>query len=362
MKKYVIPLFLTLALLFCCSSCKKAPAKAARELIDAGEYQKAYDLLLTVENPNEEEKTLLSGFFFREVERISASGDVLFRCTYDEKGRLVSRHCNPDSYFGPTEVFTYDEKHNLLTWDVTDRDNRWQKTVWTYDENGNILTEEYSHHSYSGRKFTYTYDTHGNMLTMNEVINDPEVRWHNYVYTYDEKGNLVKEEYTYDGSFRKVSWHTAVYTHDEEGNILSKTTYHRDGTLFHAYTYTYDERNNPLSEVSDLGHQIYTYTYDEQGNILTCIYTTDTYTSTTVAEYDEKGRLICKIASFSEGEEYYREQYTYDAYGNIIAYYQKDFTEETGYESSWQLFYDPDPAPLSAQRQIQPEPVYSLKS
>ena len=72
-------LFLATALLFCCSSCKKAPGKAARELIDAGEYQKAYDLLVSLENPTDEEKALLSGFFFREIDRIDLSGRRLFR-------------------------------------------------------------------------------------------------------------------------------------------------------------------------------------------------------------------------------------------------------------------------------------------
>ena len=360
----IFSMFLVITLLFCFGGCKKEPSETARELINTGEYEKAYDLLLSIENPTEEEKALLSGFFFQELERINSSGGIMFRCTYDEKGRLISRHCTPDSYFGPTEKFTYDEKYNLLTWEITDQDGRWEKTVWTYDERGNVLTEDYSHYIYSNRKYTYTWDDKGNMLTSYEVIHDPTERWHSYVYTYDEKGNLVKEEYTYDGSFRKEHWATRISTHEYSGNIHTQTAHLYDllGQHYRTVTYAYDEKNNLLTESSELGSTTYIYTYDDQGNITGQKCIGEHNNTNTAWEYDAEGRLSSKVrADLSSGEECYREQYTYDTYGNILTYYQKEYSEETSYSSTWKLFYDPVLAALSAEKRTPPEPVYSMK-
>lgn len=359
-------LFLVIALLFCFGGCKKAPAKTAKELIASGEYQKAYDLLLSLKNPTEEEKELLGGFFFQEEERTAASGFHKVTCTYDENGRLIARHTQLTSYQWNNEVFTYDDKGNMLTRDNKDRDGRWEKTVWTYDDKGNVLTEEYTSPIYDDYKYTYTYDADGKMLTMRRHIDDATNSstakgWHNFDYTYDEKGNLVKEVYTHDYPFAMQRWHTAVYTHDERGNVLTETTYYPSGELFHAYTYTYDEKNNLLTEDSPQGQRAtYEYTYDNSGNMCSQTHTADGYRTTTLWEYDEMGRLISKVSTLADGTESYREQYTYDDNSNRITHYKKESNEEVSYSSKWKLFYNPELAALPAEERTCPEPEFYL--
>ena len=339
-------LFLVIALLLCFGGCKEAPAKTAKQLIEAGEYQKAYDQLLSIKNPTEEEKTLLKGFFFREVERTADGTKTAY--SYDERGLLIARNTPTGRTGWVKEEFTYDDKGNLLTIDTTDRDGRWEKIVYTYDEKGNVLTEDYTHYAYTAYTYTYTYDEKGNMLTKCNSMDNPNLGETGklqrcYTYTYDEKGNLIKEEFTVDPPFSVAHWDAMVYTHDENGNVLSADRYDPTGNYVSTatYAYTYDDNGNVLS-------------YKEGGQ-------------TTVWEYDEANRVKSKVTTSFDGTERAREEYTYDDHGNPITHYKKAYDyrnaneEEVTYSSTWRLFYNPEWAEKPVDPKIPPEPVYSLK-
>ena len=66
----VLALALTLFLLF-----GKFGRKSVMDYIEMGEYQKAYDLLIAIENPTEEEKQLLKRFRFLALEIAGTNGE-----------------------------------------------------------------------------------------------------------------------------------------------------------------------------------------------------------------------------------------------------------------------------------------------
>ena len=95
--KKITALFLAIPLLLCACAKQEQP-KTAKALIEAGQLQQAYDLLLALGNPTGEEKELLSGFFFREIENVGSNGYSL-KSTYDEKGQLLTRDLTEQNGF-----------------------------------------------------------------------------------------------------------------------------------------------------------------------------------------------------------------------------------------------------------------------
>jgi hypothetical protein len=86
--------------------------------MEKGEYQKAYDVLIAVQNPDATIKALLQGFSFQQL---TLEGDN-----------------------GTKSANTYNEQGLLLTMNSTRYDGSWEKKEYTYDAKGNVLTENYA--------------------------------------------------------------------------------------------------------------------------------------------------------------------------------------------------------------------------
>lgn len=346
MKKYgkIFSLFLAMILIFCFTGCKKeeaAPAPTVMDHINAGEYEKAYDLLLALENPTEEEKALLNKFYFLEQEN---SGDNGYRliCTYDEKGNLLTRDETAPNGTWTKVSNTYDEKGRLLTETTTSQSGtsdtpREQTYTYTYDETGNVLTKDYTVKGGKWEKTVYTYDGKGNKLT--ESFSDSKDAWKKDVFTYDDKGNLLSRDrtdsyklhsiytYTYDEDgnqlvFRKASgknWEQLDSTYDEKGNIIFERRTSSAGEDI-SVAYIYDENNNLLTKDSDSYTCV--YTYDDKGNLLTENQVNANGASHKITcTYDESGNLLTEenILTSESYREYYTYTYTYDESGRQLS-------------------------------------------
>ena len=179
----------------------------AKAHIEKGEYEKAYEKLIAIENPTEEEKALLKNFRFMPLK--VEYDDESCEYTYSDDGLPLSAYLKEYDEWRKTE-FTCDSKGNVLTRSYIDNyGNTGTSTyAYTYDDKGNMLTEIYTSSSgyTSTSTYTYTYDDKGNVLT--ETCTDSDGDTYTYAYTYDDKGNLLTKTYTSSGG----STSTTTYT------------------------------------------------------------------------------------------------------------------------------------------------------
>ena len=131
------------------------------------------------------------------------------------------------------------------------------------DENGNLLSEmreDYYDYSY---ELTYGYDEDGNLLSEEyDWDGDGEVD-ESYHYEYDADGNVIYEGYMVDGA----TVYASSYTYDAEGNMtsaLSESDWDDDGVFDQeSYTFEYDANGNMVGE-----------SYEDSGEVLISMSTT----------------------------------------------------------------------------------------
>lgn len=228
----------------------------------------------------------------------------------------------------------------LMTETNSDGETETMKAVVEYDEDYNVIGTK----TYSNDKLSYevTYDKDINKPLVQKSYSEDGVRSDVTEYTYDENGNCLENTSTYYGEETLVS--KCVSTYDANGNVLTEK-YYENGELNYEYRYSYTASGKLEEEVNIWdGEESWTrYTYDEQDNILTEeqgvgeeTYTTKSYKNTyengkltqvEVYEGDELDERICYdadgnetlTASYSDGEEYYRTETTYEN-GKLVKY------------------------------------------
>lgn len=338
--KRLFALILSISTLLSCAACYKvflpggshnggettAPSQTEPEIADetqqiqnlitAGEYQQAYDLLEAIETPTPEQVNLRKGFHYQLVEEKRDDGSILY--TYDSRGNLIHKVNNIRD-----EEYTY-----------------------TYDEKDNLLTEEYQLGDYS-TKTENIYDQDGVLTDCYYSTNNGKSLHYGYSYAYDQNGNVTEKNTCSYGE--EYTWKSA-YTYDDRGNVLTEKSY-ASGELISTTTYTYDENNNVLTKdvvsTYDFENAHTDYTYDENGNLLTEEETTDSYVFYRyTCTYDAKGNRITYDREDTEGK--YHHTYTYDENGNMIQEYieGQDYYSSSSYTSTrtytWKLFFNPN--------------------
>lgn len=218
------------------------------------------------------------------------------------------------------------------------------KTQTRFEKNGDIV-----------EKISYVFDKSGNEIVKSIDIDRSItliLRPNSYRNIYDEKGDLVRTSYTYDGVIGSITTYTYdeqgnrtsrnydydadgianrtnVYTYDERGNLTRDSIVGPGGIVSSIVTYTYDEQGNQISKSIDSGadevvEQITFYAYDEQGNRTSESYDynadgvadeTNTYTYT----YDEQGNLTSEIDFGADPLINRINTYTYDEQSNLIS-------------------------------------------
>lgn len=173
-------------------------------------------------------------------------------------------YSNDDTYLAEV-TYEYDSNGNMLsnttTW-VEDWGGDWEKDEYTYNANNNVLTKTSSRKD-NDYKYTLVYEyDEGGKLTKTFSPDDPSY----YIgYTYDEKGHLVKRaNYDADGN----ESYPVEITCDEQGRVIQeKEVWESLGWTF-LNTTTYDEKGNILKwEYSSNGEVMIThgYLYTEEG-------------------------------------------------------------------------------------------------
>ena len=155
--------------------------------------------------------------------------------------------------------------------------------TFTYDANGNELTRVTTN---AAGEVTYsktsTYTAEGWLETTKDNYS-----WE--TYTYDEHGNPL----TYRSGSGDEVWSNTAYENSYADGRLTEVKVNQDG--YPRWSERYDADGNLVEECS----------YDEDGNI----WHRDTFTY-------ENGKLMLRVI-FSNGEESFREEYTYNAAGQL---------------------------------------------
>lgn len=259
----------------------------------------------------------------------SNGGDYLE--TYKDllaKGDEASKAELANYIFLPTQTVETDRYGRTYTYDFTwDAEGRPTKVIaafqdmrretvysygdgtFTYSQDG-VLIEEYTldaagrivhlkRHRSDGCINTtdYAYNDQGLLIQETVTIegNDsPTV----IVYTYDAQGRMIREDYGYNSD---IGADVTVYTYDESGKLIKEhLTVPSDGNSYET-VYTYNAQGQLVSEKR---------TKTKNG------VTEDNYSKT--YEYDDKGNVIGAVQILTEDSYTYKDEWTYDEYGNLI--------------------------------------------
>ncbi len=312
--KKVTALFLALLLIISLAACGNDAERSAgavastdpAELIAAGAYQQAYEILLT--RGDAASKAELENFVFlptRTVQTRNSTGD------------------NP--YIYAVDYF----------WDTDGSPLKIAASAGYAKQDTPSLSTEIS--------YEHTQDGY---IQMRDGAVDAEA-------TLDANGNLL-EYVTYDsaGNIR-----SEVYTYDEAGNLI-KTVTHKSGELYETEDFTYDEMGRMVKERSEVvgndGASYTTYTYDEKGYLIEEMHGDEAdpdYLTTVVYTYDDNGNVAQEYTTYKGSLEAYKSNYTYNEQGQMLTMVQ-DSTKPTGeqYVSYWvEITYDESGRPVSKQ-------------
>ena len=163
----------------------------ALELLEIGEYEKAYALLTSLGKYKDSEE-YLSKFYYVPTsgDHKADGGTASAEVTMGSDSLPAKKVLN---YFG--EIFVYD---------------------YTYDTDGNLIKKIYTSSNGDKSIFDYAYDTNGNIIkevyaSFCEGSYESEEVWD---YTYDVSGNVIKKVHT--GADNEKSIYD--YTYDRLGD------------------------------------------------------------------------------------------------------------------------------------------------
>ncbi len=294
-------------------------ALSYEEAIDAGDYESAYDALLSGDkeaNPEDLGKFITLPI---SVDCKDYDGEYKATFSYNEQGLLtkldIARKRSPKVY-----SFTYDENGNILTEMFGDADGSYINyfTTNTYDNNGKLVSSVTKKADESETTVLYTYDKNGRVLTETETTVD---RWNDtstYIHTslYDANGNLL--------SRRNQKGSGAEYTYDSQNRLLTERDIGIEGDAYNIRTYTYGEDGRLVKEKWESGDDPdwwteKSYAYDANGTQYVTLYSDsgDTEAYTYAYEFDDKGVLTKK--TYIEREDNEHRVSLYDAAGNIVS-------------------------------------------
>lgn len=158
--------------------------------------------------------------------------------------------------------------------------------VFTYDDKGNLLKEVWTYPD----KLSITenkYDEDGNLTAVYKGESEDSLYLDNE-YTY-ESGRKVKfVNYNDDGSV----WNMYIYVYDDNGNLLKETEESDDGYIYRSWEYEYSE-DGVLLQMTDTFHENKSVIhYDEEENeILHEYYFKDEYSGCVENEYGPFGLI-----------------------------------------------------------------------
>jgi len=270
----------------------------ALQLIESGEYAKAFELLSKNPTYKDTQDILLHFTVYYEetthlIETYNSDGSL----NISETNRMVQKYATDGTILSYTHYYENGDIGQIVE--------------YIYDENGN-------------RKFTNLYNSNRELIDQTE-------------YHYSENSILI----LYSSTNTKRE-----YEYDDKGNLLSESYYGQCGSLETKTVYQYDENNKQIlySEYNSPNntYREYAYRYNEDGNlILQCKYHQgDVLQYWTETTYNKDGKRTLVIQYSSNGNLSFKNVYEYDEYGNLTHIKKIDRLGSTESTNTWEYEYD----------------------
>ena len=339
------------------------------EAISTGNYETAYDLLLSGDKEANKEELGKFTVLPVSVDCNDLDGEYKATFSYDEKGRLtkldIAKKRIPKVY-----TFTYGANGKVLTEMFGDADGSYINyfTTNTYDDSGKLVSSETKKADESKITVLYTYDKNGRVLTETETTVDRWDSTNTNIYTslYDENGNLLSRknqkgrgtEYTYDSQNRLLTekeidiegdpHNIRTYTYGEDGRLVKEKWESGMSDAWTENTYAYDANGTQYvtlySDSGDTEAYTYSYEFDDKGNLTKKIYTERDDDEQRVSLYDANGNIVS--IDITKGETTAKYTFSFDKYGNRTGEtYSKNGDLVYSYALTFEVKYFPDGAP-----------------
>lgn len=241
----------------------------------------------------------------------------------DDEDSFVTLKLTYDDAYNVTGITVY-ENNQLIT--ITTYDKTMDKplleqyhdetgkvygyTEWVYGEDGNVLTERTYTHGEQLMEAIYTYDDHGNLKT--RYFDNGEEDWTETYENLYQDGKLTQTN-LYIRNMLQTSWR-----YDSEGNLIFDTYYYEDGSTSSTK-----------------------YAYENGKLVLTVDLHDDEETSREEYTYNADGNILSRVIKVGDHEGY-REAYGYNSAGMLT---EIKYTNDDGYYSSTVLTYGEDGSP-----------------
>lgn len=288
----------------------------AMKLIEAREYKKAYISLQELKG-NKKAEQELENFQYKLMSVCDENERVLEKYSYDNSGNCVYEYqvyYDDEGYklYENTIRKTYDERNNCIYENKVCYSNGTETTEEvknTFDEN-NLCIRTSEKTKYSDRTtnsyYNYEYDKNGNCIKQTYSTSH-STDTYIILYFYDENGNRKLT----DGENSGGEEFSISYEYDREGNCTKKieTTHHEKGIEENIYEYFYDEKGNLIKEQwSGTYPNIWLYKY-ENGK---CIEKSDAQGNRVEKYfYDSNGNKEKEVISWLYEGAYWSEENTF---------------------------------------------------
>ena len=231
---------------------------SAVSMIEKGEYAKAYETLLKIEDFDNSKELIKNFIIVPEGKTSTASytdSSIVTRYIYDKNGNCTKENITSATEGNATIERTFDEHNNMIEKVHTHPEEGTKRETYKYTYQGDFVTELTVTDSFGKAVTTkYTYDENGNCILEVSDENSVKIAYSKsgkptlreistsngnkitYKYTYDNRGNLVKEIRTNSSGNEE----TTVYTYDENSLCIKKEISDLDGYMQRT-TYVYDD-------------------------------------------------------------------------------------------------------------------------
>ncbi len=273
------------------------PIEQVMEYIDNEEFEKAYELLLTLEG-EEAEKLLLRFSLLPEkhIETDRNGNTTTTDYVYDKWGNVTEKTVLEHWGQKRVEKNEYDERGRLLSrTQISPKDV--SKTVYTYNDNDDILTiEQYTNGALS-HKQENVYNENGGLLSVKSNSSE-------HIYEYNNKGLLISQNstYHYNGTSLKNE-----YEYDEQDR-LSKHIFTDEYKKVTVREFTYTDEGKIETETED-GKVYAVKVFDKKDRTVYEIYPSNkTGLLRTEYEYAENGKMNRRyMVTLNDGKEEWQE-------------------------------------------------------
>ncbi|MPM11812.1 hypothetical protein SDC9_58163 [bioreactor metagenome] len=223
---------------------------------------------------------------------------------FDEQGRLIySAKWDKPDVLEEKIIKTYNN-NQITTEYYIDENELSEKTLTETDDNGNILRETmyYADGTESVSDFEYVNGKPVKKLTMDVDEYERELSGE-YTWTYDSNGNLIREEESEYGEI--VHYRDLKY--DDHNRVVMQTIFHIvDGKPSQEEMEWDGENVIRLIKTDIYGEKTESlYTYNDQGEASKIKYSSKTYNSETIVEFDENNNAVHERETDEKGEVLY---------------------------------------------------------